>query len=109
LERTDTSYSVAAIGVDDTSPGIGNIFATDVVTAVYPSGKVKKVHKEPDTGLGPGLPIFGNVVKELEYDWAQGQPGPLLRETDTVYKWQKDGAYLTAHMLDLPASTVVIS
>jgi YD repeat-containing protein len=42
LERVDTSYNVTAITVDDSNPGIGNIFATDVLTTVYPSGKVKK-------------------------------------------------------------------
>ena len=42
-------------------------------------------------------PIFGNMVRELEYDWGQGAPGALLRETDTVYQWQKNSAYLTAH------------
>jgi hypothetical protein len=39
----------------------------------------------------------------------QGAPGALLRETDLVYQWQKDSRYLTANMLDLLASTVVIS
>ena len=101
----DTTYS---------STGTTNTFATDVITTIYPSGKVKKVHHDPDPGLGTGLPIFGNVVKELEYDWGQGTPGSLLRETDTVYQWQKaDGSgnrpYLTAHLLDLPASKVIIS
>ncbi len=107
LERTDNSYSVAAIAVDDSTPGIGNIFGTDVVTTVYPSGKVKKVHKDPDTGLGAGLPIFGNVKKELEYDWGAGAPGQLMRETDTTYQWEGNSAYLTAHLLDIPASTIV--
>ena len=74
LERTDTSYNVTAIAVDDSSPGYGNIFATDVLTTVYPSGKVKKVHKDPDPGLGTGLPSFGNVIKQLDYDWGQVRP-----------------------------------
>ena len=82
-----------------------------MVTTVYPSGKVKKVHKDPDPGLGPGLPSFGNTIRELEYDWGTNAPGPLLRETDTIYQWQKTDAsgnrpYLTAHLLDLPASTI---
>ncbi len=100
LRKVDTAYS---------STGTTNTFATDITTTVYPSGKVKKVHHDPDPGLGTGLPIFGNVVKELEYDWGQGTPGALLRETDTVYQWQKNSAYLTAHLLDLPASKVIIS
>src|SRR6185437_6742180 len=107
LQETDTQFSSTPVSA-------ANVFATDITTTVYPSGKVRKVHRDPDPGPGGGLPIFGNVVKELEYDWGQGAPGPLLRETDTVYQWQKtDGSgnrpYLTAHLLDLPASKVVIS
>jgi RHS repeat-associated protein len=100
LRKVDTLYTV--------SNGVG-AFATDVTTTLYPTLKVKKVHKDPDPGPGGGLPLFGNVTKELEYDWGQGTPGALLRETDTVYKWQKDSSYLTARLLDLPASQVVVS
>ena len=116
VQRVDTSYSSTSMLTDDGtgSSQLGNIFATDVVTTVYPSGKVKKVHKDPDPGQGTGLPSFGNVIKELDYDWGQGAPGPLLREADTVYQWQKadtsgNKPYLAAHLLDLPASTVIIS
>ncbi len=88
--------------------------AKDIITTIYPSGKVSKIHREYDQGLGTNKPIFGNVVKEQEYDWGQGTAGALLRETDTVYQWQKadvsgNRPYLTAGLLDLPASTVVIS
>jgi YD repeat-containing protein len=109
LQRVDTSYASALFGADafGGGSGLGNVFATDVVTTVYPSGKVKKVHRDPDSGLGAGLPIFGNVKKELEYDWGQGAPGALLRETDTTYKWEVDSAYLTAHQLDLPSAVIV--
>jgi len=109
LQRMDTTFTSTAFSQDQFGFGgaLGNVFATDVVTTVYPSGKVKKVHKDPDTGLGAGLPIFGNVKKELEYDWGQGAPGPLLRETDTTYQWETNSAYLTAHLLDLPASVIV--
>src|SRR4029077_2926534 len=51
--------------------------------------------------------IFGIVKKELEYDWGQAAPGALLRETDTTYQWEINSAYLTAHLLDLPASVIV--
>jgi RHS repeat-associated protein len=115
LQRVDTSYSSSSMLTDDGTGNseLGNIFATDVVTTVYPSGKVKKVHKDPDPGLGPGLPSFGNTIKELEYDWGTNAPGPLLRETDTIFQWQKTDTsgnrpYLSAHLLDLPASTITI-
>src|SRR6266700_1880978 len=109
LRRVDTTFDSINLANDasGTGGGVGNVFATDVVTTVYPSGKVKKVHRDPDAGLGAGLPIFGNVKKELDYDWGQGQPGPLLRETDTTYQWETSSAYLTVHLLDLPASVIV--
>jgi RHS repeat-associated protein len=104
IKEVDTSYSSASI-TDDTGTGsLGNVFATDITTTVYPSGKVSKVHRVPD---GNQPTIFGNVVQQLEYDWGQGSPGPLVRETDTTYKWQVNGAYLTANMPDLPASVIL--
>src|SRR5205807_491724 len=84
-----------------------NVFPTSIQTTVYPSGKVSLVTKAYDTGLGGGAPSFGNVTMQKEYDWGQGAPGALLRETDTTYQWQADGRYLTARLLDLPASVVI--
>jgi hypothetical protein len=107
LQRVDTTYSSAMIVPDVPGSNVANVFATDVVTTVYPSGRVKKIHKDPDAGLGAGLPIFGNVKKELEYDWGPGAPGALLRETDTVYQWERDPNYLTAGLLDMPASVII--
>ncbi len=109
LKQIDTTYYPVTSFAADAQTAVGNVVPKDITTTVYPSGKVSKIHREYDQGLGTGKPIFGNVVKEQEFDWGAGAPGPLLRETDTVYKWQKDSAYLTAHLLDLPASTVVIS
>ena len=114
LRQVDTTFGSTQVTVDDDGSGapglaLGNILPTDIQTTIYPSGLVNKVHKDYDTGLGTGLPIFGNVTRELIYDWGKGTPGSLLRETDTTYQWQKDtsGAYLTAHMLDLPASVTL--
>jgi YD repeat-containing protein len=107
LQRVDTTYSSGAFASSSGAPAVGNVFATDIVTTVYPSGKVKKVHRDPDAGPGAGQPIFGNIKRELEYDWGQGAPGALLRETDTTYQWEINSAYLTAHLLDLPTSAVV--
>ncbi|MBZ5532066.1 MAG: hypothetical protein LAO20_11595 [Acidobacteriia bacterium] len=71
--------------------------------------QVTKSYDPPQSSTGV---IFGNVVTEKLYDWGPGGPGSgpgaLLRETDTVYQWQKNSSYLTAHIVDLPASTVVI-
>src|SRR4051812_6046684 len=105
-KQVDTGYSPNTIV---TEQGIGNVVATSIKTTLNPSGKVNLVTKQYDAGFGSYSPIFGNVIKEQEFDWGLGAPGPLLRETDTVYQWQKDSNYLNAHMVDLPASTVVIS
>ena len=58
LRRTDTAYSHALITVDTGGSAAANVFATDITTTVYPSGKVKKVHRDPDPGPGGGLPDF---------------------------------------------------
>ena len=50
---------------------------------------------------------YGKVTDQKEYDYGQGAPGPLLRETKTTYQWQVDSRYLTANLLDLPASVQV--
>ncbi|HEY6350973.1 MAG TPA: hypothetical protein VI636_16340, partial [Candidatus Angelobacter sp.] len=108
LQQVDTVYSSTPFSVLASAiAAVGNVVPTSIQTTVYPSGKVNLVTKSYDPGLGSNAPIFGNVTTEKEYDWGQGAPGSLLRETDTTYQWQVDGRYLTAHMLDLPASVVV--
>jgi RHS repeat-associated protein len=96
LKQVDTTFSFA-----------GGVVPTIIKTTLFPSNKVNLVTKTYDTGLGANLAIFGNVVSEKEYDWGQGSPGALLRETDTTYQWQIDSRYLTAHLLDLPSSVIV--
>jgi RHS repeat-associated protein len=109
LRQVDTSYASASIATDGSGVGTGlaNVVPISIKTTVYPSGKVSLVTKTYDTGLGANAPIFGNVVSEKIYDWGQGAPGPLLRETDTSYVWQSDARYLAAHLVDLPASVVI--
>src|SRR2546423_9494078 len=91
----------------DFGSGSGNVKPRSVQTTLYRSGKVSLVTYEYDPGLGANAPGFGNVTVQKESDWETGVPGPLLRETDTTYQWQVDSRYLTAHLLDLPASVVV--
>jgi RHS repeat-associated protein len=108
LKQVDTTYSSMMFTVA-TSQGsvLGNVVPTSIKTTIYPSGKVSLVNKTYDSGLGSNAPMFGNVISEKIYDWGQGAPGALLRETDTRYLWQINGSYLTAHLLDLPASIIV--
>jgi len=106
LKQVDTTYASTGFNTEADGHAI-NAFAQDVQTTIYPSGKVSKVHKDPDPGPGGGRPIFGNAIKELDYDWGIGTPGALLRETDTTYQWQVNSAYLTANMVGLPSAAVV--
>ena len=100
LKQVDTTYLAS---------NVGYVVPANIQTTLLPSNKVSLVTKSYDSGLGTGFPIFGNVVSEKEYDWGQGTPGALLRETDTTYQWQVDSRYLTARLLDLPSSVVIIS
>ena len=107
LKRVDTAYQVdcvsgiAAPNVCSAATPPTYDLPISIQTTVYPSGEVSKVTKSYDTA---GL---GKVVAEKDYDWGQGTPGALLRETDTTYEWQANSAYLNANLLDLPASVVV--
>lgn len=83
------------------TPGV----PTDVKTTMLTSQKVSLVHTDYDSHA----PILGLVTSTKTYDWGLGSPGPLLLEEDTVYQWQKDSRYFAANMLDLPATTVVVS
>ncbi|HET9364697.1 MAG TPA: hypothetical protein VFP71_06840, partial [Candidatus Angelobacter sp.] len=51
---------------------------------------------------------YGKPIAVREYDYGQGAPGALLRQTKTTYQWQVNSAYLTANMLDLPATVQVL-
>ena len=110
LKQVDTSYSSASYAVETIwGSGLGDVVPLTIQTTIYPSGKINQIQKTYAPPTATGRPISGNVASEKVYDWGAGAPGPLLRETDTVYQWQKDSAYLTAHLIDLPASVVVIS
>jgi RHS repeat-associated protein len=109
LRQVDTGYGRAIISsIPSGLAAEANVFPTDIQTTVYPSGKVNLIHKDYDFAYGANAPSAGTVTTEKVYDWGIGSPGPLLRETDTTYQWQKNSNYLTTpHILDLPASVVV--
>ncbi len=97
LQQVDINWLIKNDG------GLG--VPTDAQTTLTASGKVSLVHTDYD----PTSPTLGLAVATKSYDWGQGVPGALLREVDTVYQWQKDSRYLTANMIDLPASTIIVS
>jgi RHS repeat-associated protein len=107
LERVDTTYSGTTLNINsNTANGAGNVVPTAIVTTDSLSGKISQTLKSYDPGFGTGFPIFGNPTVEKVYDWGSGASGPLLRETDTTYLFQNDGRYLTANLVDLPASVI---
>lgn len=112
LAETDVQYQAQAMKADvesatDSTPIVGNIYATTSTTTNAVAGLTKKVVRTPDTGLGSGKPFFGQTLKELVYDWGVGTPGPMVKETDSAFQWQIDSRFLAADILDLPASVVV--
>jgi hypothetical protein len=113
LKQIDTTYQASIASPD----GAQSTLPIKVQTTIFPSGKVSSVEKTYDAGItvptGTSCPLcdpadsYGKVLTEKVYDWGQGAPGALLRETDTSYEWQVNSAYLTAHLIDLPASVVI--
>jgi RHS repeat-associated protein len=109
LKRVDTGYLTYTVG-DLTTGTAVTVLPITVKTTLYPGGKVSLIQKTYDTALTDptsGNTSYGVVVTEKEFDWGQGAPGALLRETDTSYAWQSDARYLSANLLELPASVVV--
>ena len=115
LKTISTTYSssVSPFGPDYTSNTM-NIVPTQITTT-WASGKTSQVTKGYDSGFTFIDPrggqtftgIYGKVVVEKEYDYGttSGQPGPLLRQTNTSYAWQSpnpnSSSYLTNNMLNL--------
>jgi RHS repeat-associated protein len=97
LQQADTTWLMKKDG------GLG--VPSDVTTTLFPSQKVSLEHTDYD----PSSPTLGLVTSKKIYDRGQGVPGSLLREDDIVYQWQKDSRYLTANLIDLLASSVVVS
>src|SRR6185437_1342396 len=97
LQQVDTTWLMHNDG------GMG--VPTDKKTTLFPSGQVSLEHTDYD----PSSPTLGVPVSQKVYDWGVNSPGALLRETDTVYQWQLDSRYAAANMLELPASSIVIS
>ena len=104
MKTIDTHY-VGSLGFLATSTFAANV-VPDTVTTTLPNGLVSKVVRQYDSG-GSNMTTFGKVINEKVYDFGNGAPGPLLRETATTYQWQSNSAYLDAGFLDLPASVVV--
>jgi len=60
----------------------------------------------PKFHVGTTYPfVYGSVVQKYEYDYGSGNPGSLVRQTNSQFQWQVNGAYITANLLDRVSST----
>jgi YD repeat-containing protein len=123
IKTVSTTYSSATnpFGGSGGGPGI-NVVPTQVTTTWATNGKTSQVTKTYDSGftfaLYPGsgnnyTGIYGKVIAQKEYDYGttSGQPGPLLRQTNTSYAWQSPNPnhanYLGNNMLNLVYSSQI--
>ena len=75
----------------------------------YNSGGGPTFYDKNDTTTGTTYPFsYGSTVQKSEYDYGSGAAGALLRQTNTQVQWQANGSYLTANLLNLPASVAVL-
>ncbi len=130
LKTVNTDYSYSSNPFDTLSPTVNPPTAINVmpirVTTIWPNGQTSKVETDYDSAFtfrDPtwGLSIYppeprntatysatlGTVAAQREYDYGPGSAGALLSQTFTTYRWQGNSSYLSANMLDLPATVKV--
>jgi YD repeat-containing protein len=96
------------------STGVHSVFPTSITTTLN-NGLSSLEQKtlccsftfSADTASFSGT--YGAVASDSVYDYTASGTGPLLRQTQTTYEFQQNSAYLTANMLSLPASTVIMN
>src|SRR5215468_7880223 len=129
IKTVNTDYSYSSNPFDNLGPNVNPPTAINVVpirvTTIWPNGLTSKEETDHDSAFtfrDPtwGLPIYppqastsatysgtlGTVAARREYDYGSGSAGALLKQTATTYLWQGNSNYLSANMLDLPASVV---
>lgn len=120
LKTVSTTYSSSPSPfAEDYGISTMNIVPAQITTT-WANGKTSMVTKSYDSGFtfvdprGNGRTftgIYGKVTVEKEYDYGNGQPGPLLRQTNTSYAWQSPSPhysnYLNNNMLNLLYSTQI--
>ena len=124
--KTDYSYTSNPYDMSGTNPATTMAGVVPIrVTTILPNGQTSKVETDYDSGFSYRDPMYGdpNVfppqthtytvtygrpVAQREYDWGQGAPGALLRQTLTTYQWQVGNLYFNNNFLDLPFSVKVL-
>ncbi|HYY72549.1 MAG TPA: RHS repeat-associated core domain-containing protein, partial [Candidatus Bathyarchaeia archaeon] len=123
LETTKTTYSYTT-GSPYITYGVGppngaiNVVPTQITTT-WANGKTKQVlysydsgfvYKNPNPNIATTYPaIYGKAVTKKEYDYGtvSGQPGPLLRQTNTTFLALSNSNYLANNFLALPSTISV--
>ncbi len=118
VQKTTTSYSYGSGG--GAQYGFGNVEINVVPNAITTtdvlSGKVSQVTKTFDTGVPDGNSaaggniLYGALLSENHYDWGNGSPGNLLRQTNTQYMaltGPNSSYYLGDNLLSLPYTVQV--
>lgn len=111
LKTVNTAYSSSP--ANGFSYPDGGAYAYNVypqtITTVEPNGLTKQTVTMQDSGItvnGVSL-ILGSEVSRQEYDYGQGSPGALIRQTVDTYAWQQSPAYFAANILDAKTSEAV--
>jgi YD repeat-containing protein len=123
LKTVTTQYHTDTGPGQDYTPLTGfeiNVLPTSVTT-VLDNGQTSQTTTTYDTGTSATLfsyssnsnytypVLYGVTTQRGESDFAQGTPGPLLRQTNTQYVWQSNGNYLNANFLASPSSINVLN
>lgn len=99
-----------------------NVLPTQITTTWAANGKTSQVKNTYDSGFAFSDPsgsgtnysgLYGKVITQKEYDYGttSGQPGPLLKQTNTSYAWQSPNPhysnYLSNNMMNLVFSSQI--
>ncbi|HZR27779.1 MAG TPA: RHS repeat-associated core domain-containing protein, partial [Terriglobales bacterium] len=120
LKTVDTQYRMDSNPIGDylqiSAPT--NVVPQSVTTTWATSGKVSQTatpQYDPgftyyvynlDGSVSAYPALYGVPILQTASDYGQGSPGAVLKQTSTAYQWQNNSNYLTANLLNLPASVV---
>jgi RHS repeat-associated protein len=128
LKTVNTDYTYSSNPFDElgfnTNPPTAINVAPIRVTTILPNGLTTKEETDRDSAFTFRDPLWGTtpngvlnsatypgtlgtIPARREFDYGSGSAGNLLRQTFTTYLWQGNSAYLSANLLDLPATVIV--
>jgi YD repeat-containing protein len=123
----NTFQTISDPFISEVYQGVGNPPTLLVgTTTTWPNGQVTQTKRTYDTGFTwsdasnwnwntgkqdttPQQGFFGLVTSEITYDYGSGSPGPVLSTANTNYLALSNSSYLSANLLDLKSSVVILS